>query len=383
MLISEIILENFMSYEYARIPLKQGVNLIFGPNGSGKSSILLAISVAFGQSYTERSKKLSDLIRWNKDMARVTLILDNSRKKGRRPVSRINNDQIFLTRVLRKDGKYWFELNNTSANKADIIRLLSHFGVDPDNMLIIMHQDMAEQFIVLSSREKLILLEEAVGLEPFRRNVIEAQNKLGHIISQEESLGKMLESAEQTLNYWREQYDRFQLKKQFTLKKRFLERELVWAKVKIKEEKIDNLKEKIYNKNEVLKKLKKEIQNSKLNTEKLGIELKKINDFLKTLYGKGKINDLKEILKIIEELKPIKLLKNKTNGKKNSDTIKNFNELLILPELVNKKIVKIEKEIILSKNLLKKIKNKIENIKNKIEKTFQKIDILNKKFVQE
>ena len=30
--IKEIILENFMSYEYARIPLNQGLNLIVGPN---------------------------------------------------------------------------------------------------------------------------------------------------------------------------------------------------------------------------------------------------------------------------------------------------------------------------------------------------------------
>ena len=59
--ISEIILENFMSYEYGRIPLKKGINIITGPNGAGKSTILLAISVALGQAYTERSRKLSDL----------------------------------------------------------------------------------------------------------------------------------------------------------------------------------------------------------------------------------------------------------------------------------------------------------------------------------
>ena len=47
--IKEIILENFMSYEYARIPLNQGLNLIVGPNGAGKSSVLLAISVGSGR----------------------------------------------------------------------------------------------------------------------------------------------------------------------------------------------------------------------------------------------------------------------------------------------------------------------------------------------
>ena len=59
MFIREVILENFMSYEYARIPLKEGVNVVSGPNGSGKSSLLLGICVALGDTYTERSKKLS------------------------------------------------------------------------------------------------------------------------------------------------------------------------------------------------------------------------------------------------------------------------------------------------------------------------------------
>src|SRR5512136_2927690 len=104
MFLQEVILENFMSYEYARIPLKQGVNVACGPNGAGKSSILLGISVALGQSYTERSKRLSDLIRHGKDQARVRLVLDNMSKSGRRPISRIDKDQIFLTRILRRDG---------------------------------------------------------------------------------------------------------------------------------------------------------------------------------------------------------------------------------------------------------------------------------------
>jgi chromosome segregation ATPase len=235
MLIQEVILENFMSYEYARVPIKPGVNVIGGPNGAGKSSLLLAISVALGQSYTERSRKLSDLIRWGKDRARVTLILDNSKRGGNRPVRKYNKDQLFLTRVLRKDGKYWFELENHAATKQDVERVLGRFGVDPDNMLIIMHQNMVEQFSVLSNVEKLRMVEAAVGLEPFRENVLQARRKLTRILSQEESVGKLLESAEQTLNYWREQYSKFQEKKQLQTKRRFLDRELAWAEVERRE----------------------------------------------------------------------------------------------------------------------------------------------------
>jgi len=269
MLIREMILENFMSYEYARIPLKPGVNIICGPNGAGKSSILLGISVALGQSYTERSKKLSDLIRWGKDIGRVTLVLDNSERRGRRPVPRIRKDQLFLTRVLRRDGKYWFELDNAYAARADVVRLLSRFDVDPDNMLIIMHQDMAEQFIVLSPQEKLKMVEAAAGLEPYRRNVLEARRKLSRVVSQEESLSKMLESAEQTLNYWREQYDRYQQKKQLILKRRFLERELAWAQVSGREEATSALRKRLENKKEELTKIEWQIKLSSEQTNKL------------------------------------------------------------------------------------------------------------------
>ena len=283
MLIQEIILENFMSYEYARIPFKPNVNVVCGPNGSGKSSILIGISVALGQSYTERSKKLSDLIRWGKDQARVTLVLDNSPRNGRRPVIRIKKDKLFLTRSLRRDGKYWFALENSAATKADISRLLSKFGVDPENMLIIMHQNMVEQFTVLLPQEKLRMVEAAVGFVSYRKKVLKAQKKLNRILSQEESVEKLLESAEQTLSYWRGQYDRYQQKKQLELKRRFLERELAWAEVSKRERTTNTLREQIQNKQnensqievearniaDQLESLQKELDQSKIGREKL------------------------------------------------------------------------------------------------------------------
>src|SRR3989304_1633267 len=241
MLIQEVILENFMSYEYARVPFKSGVSVICGPNGSGKSSLLLAISIALGQSYTERSKKLSDLIRWGKDQARITIILENAKRGQNRLVPKYNKDQIFLTRELRRDGNYWFELENRAATKSDVDRLLAKLGVDPDNILIIMHQNMVDQFTVLSVQEKLRMVEAAVGLEPYRENVLQAQRKLTRTLSQEESVSKLLESAEQTLNYWREQYEKFQEKKQLQTKRRFLERELSWAEVERRESAVKEL----------------------------------------------------------------------------------------------------------------------------------------------
>jgi chromosome segregation ATPase len=232
MLIKEVIIKNFMSYEYARIPLRDGVNVVCGPNGAGKSSFLLAICVALGDTYTERSKKLSDLIRWEQDQAEVSLILDNSpRENGRRPVPTFNVDEVRLARNIRRDGKYTFELNQRTVSKAEVVELLEGFGFDPDNMLIIMHQNMPGRFAELSPQERLVMLEEAVGFNTFRRDVVDAKQRLGGILSEEQSLNQLLDRARETLAYWREQNERLQEKKKLQTRMNFLQREMAWSHV--------------------------------------------------------------------------------------------------------------------------------------------------------
>ncbi|MBN2335447.1 AAA family ATPase [Candidatus Bathyarchaeota archaeon] len=242
MLIREVILENFMSYDYARIPLREGVNVVCGPNGSGKSSLLLGICVALGDTYTERSKRLSDLIRWGEDSARVTLILDNGvQDSGYRPVPQYNMDEITLTRTLRRDGKYGFRLNQRNVSKAEVVYLLKSFGFDPNNMLIIMHQAMPTRFANISPQERLKILEEAVGYESFRRDVIEAKSKLSGILSEEESLNQLLNQARETLAYWREQNERLQEKRQLQKRQTFLQQEMAWSRVLSLEGAVENL----------------------------------------------------------------------------------------------------------------------------------------------
>lgn len=279
MLIREVILENFMSYEYARIPLKEGVNVVCGPNGSGKSSLLLGICVALGDTYTERSKKLSDLIRWDSERARVTLILDNSIKEnGYRPISRFNLDEITLSRTLRKNGHYNFALNQKGASKAEVVDLLKGFGFDPNNMLIIMHQNMPGRFANISGKERLKILEEAVGYESFRQDVIEAKKKLSGILSEEESLNQLLNQARETLSYWREQNVRLQEKKQLQTRQNFLQREMAWSRVlglemtleRIQQE-LDQVDKDLFNAEKEMENYTKRVIDSEDNLRKLRV----------------------------------------------------------------------------------------------------------------
>jgi chromosome segregation ATPase len=285
-LIREIILENFMSYEYSRIPFKPGLNLVCGPNGAGKSSILLGLAVALGQTYTERSRKLSDLIRRGKDLGRVSVVFDNSPHDGKRPIASVNSDTIVLSRYLNKDGTYWHEVNNRTMMKGEVLRLLGRLSINPDNMLIIMHQNMIDVFGAIDARERLKLVEEAVGLREYRERILEAREKLSHTLSEEESIRSLLERAQETLRYWEGEYGRFQRKQELGKRKRELELEYAWAKCIRQEETVENLRSKLDGLKSELREIEGELDESSRRGEKLEAKLKELEFELDASYQK-------------------------------------------------------------------------------------------------
>ena len=286
MLIREVILENFMSYEYARVPLKPGVNVVCGPNGSGKSSLLLGICVALGETYTERSKRLSDLIRWGEERARVTLILDNTRRGGRRPLPQFDMDEVTLTRNLRRDGRYWFELNGRSIPKGEVLELLKGLGFDPDNMLIVMHQNMAEVFASVTPQERLRILERAVGYESFRADVLEARRRLRGILAEEENVRDLLERARETLGHWREQYERLMEKRRLRRRLEFLQGELAWSRVIELEEELSRLNDDLERLRGELEEAEGELERWRGIVQEAGEELKRYRSKRLDLYEK-------------------------------------------------------------------------------------------------
>ncbi|MEM2940480.1 MAG: AAA family ATPase [Thermoproteota archaeon] len=228
--LKEVILEQFMSYKYARIPIHPKLNLVLGPNGSGKSSILLGISVGLGQSRSGRAEKLSDLIRNGEDIARVTLVFDNSPKNGGgRPVSFLRSDELVITRYLRRDGEYWSQINYNPATKMEVDEILSLFGIDPSNMLIIMHQYMIEEFASLDPPAKLRLVEGAVGLSGLRENIRASQERLSRIVSEEKSVEALLNEARETLEMWRSEYEKLVRKRELQALHAELNRLLKWS----------------------------------------------------------------------------------------------------------------------------------------------------------
>ncbi len=230
--ITEVVLENFMSHEYSRISLTPGINLITGPNGAGKSSILLGIAVALGQSYTERGDRLADLIRRGKDSARVTVVFDNRPVDGERPIRQIPSDTVSITRYIRRQGEYWYYVNNRFKTKAEVEQLLRSIGINPNNLLIIMHQNMIEEFAARDDAEKLRMFEEAVGMAALRERIFQAQEKLSALLGEASNVSKALEEARAAVDFWRKELEKLNEKKELERRKAHLELEYLYSLVR-------------------------------------------------------------------------------------------------------------------------------------------------------
>ena len=262
-----------MSYKNASIPLEPGLNLIVGPNGAGKSSILLGISVVLGQAYTERSRKLSELIRWGEDQARISVLLDNESEKGPRPFPQARADKVLLTRVLKRSGDYHYLLNNKPVSKTSLIEGLSRIGLNPDNMLVIMHQLMVGRFGNVAPIEKLLLLEDAVGFAAYRKEVLDASDRLRKLTTEHESMSSVLQGTKETYQHWQREYEKYETKKKLELQLKDLQRELAWRRVLRKEASQKRLEERIASYNRKMDDAKEESDSAEKEHAKLSSEV--------------------------------------------------------------------------------------------------------------
>ena len=103
MLITEIKLENFRSYEFLELPLKSGINLIHGSNGSGKSSIIESIYYALsGKSF--RTTEINNLIRDKHTQLQTLIVFDDG--KTVKVTKKTNNTALITQNKGQKRENY-------------------------------------------------------------------------------------------------------------------------------------------------------------------------------------------------------------------------------------------------------------------------------------
>jgi chromosome segregation protein len=98
-------------------------------------------------------------------------------------------------------------------------------------------------------------------------------------------VSKLLESAEQTLNYWREQYEKYQEKKQLQTKRRFLDRELAWAEVERRESIVKELEANRHKEQGILNRIEEEAKTTTDQLQTQQNQQEKLRGETKTIFS--------------------------------------------------------------------------------------------------
>ena len=101
MLISDIELQNFRNYDYAKIKLNPNINIFYGDNAQGKTNIIESIFIsAFGKSF--RTSKEKEMITKGKDFSNIIINYNNQSRDGNIKIQISNKKNILLNGIKLK-----------------------------------------------------------------------------------------------------------------------------------------------------------------------------------------------------------------------------------------------------------------------------------------
>ncbi|KAL7719676.1 structural maintenance of chromosomes protein [Entamoeba marina] len=185
--IEKIRLVNFMCHSHYELNLCPRVNFIVGENGSGKSAILVALAICFGAKahFTNRGKKVSDIIKQGENYAEVTVCLKNTGSLRMDPSK--YGDTIAIERRITKEGAsyrvYALKANEkqriVGRKASDVSAILDHFNIPIDNPCILLMQDTSKTFLTSTRAEdKYNFFLKATQLEKIKSNYKLAEDHL-------------------------------------------------------------------------------------------------------------------------------------------------------------------------------------------------------------
>ena len=186
MYIKKVTLNNFRNYDNQEIEFGNNINIIYGYNAQGKTNILEAIFLAsMGKSF--RSKKDTDLIKFDKDNAKVKIDYEKKDREGNIEVL-INPQKTFF-------------LNGIKQNKiSDIIGKVNVIMFTPDDINIIKSGPQ--------KRRKYI----DMMISSLKPNYIYLLNNYNKVIDQRNNYLKQIKfenKSENMLDIWDEQLASF------------------------------------------------------------------------------------------------------------------------------------------------------------------------------
>jgi len=155
--------------EKTSIAIEKGLTGIVGPNGCGKSNVVEAIRWCMGESSAKsmRGSGMEDVIfsgtanKASKNIAEVSLILDNSDKEG--PLQFKELDIVNVKRRIEKDKGSRYFINNKEMRARDIQTLFADLSTGAHSPSMI-SQGRIGALVTAKPTDRRSILEEAAGI---------------------------------------------------------------------------------------------------------------------------------------------------------------------------------------------------------------------------
>lgn len=186
MRLKHIKLVGFKSFvDPTKVPFPHQMTCVVGPNGCGKSNVIDAVRWVLGESSAKnlRGDAMTDVIfngstsRKPVSQASVELVFDNS--SGRIQGEYANYAEISVKRLVTRDGRSDYFLNNSKCRRRDITDLFLGTGLGPRSYAII-EQGMISRLIESKPQELRIFLEEAAGISKYKERRRETESRIQH-----------------------------------------------------------------------------------------------------------------------------------------------------------------------------------------------------------
>lgn len=241
--ITEIRLENFLTYSNVVIRPGPRLNMVVGPNGTGKSSVLNAICLGLGGSKNVlgRADDVRNFIQHGKDKAMIEITLAPGDHVIRRELDRNKGSEKGRGR-----GASTFYVNGEKFTEAQVSQLVhEEYNIQVENLCTFLPQDKVGSFSGLTPEEYLEALEKALSANLYEthQGLIESEKKLKNTSTDWKAL-------ETKLNAMQQEQERLELEKERMEERRIaleqldiLDKKRLWLEVESLREQAVELKE--------------------------------------------------------------------------------------------------------------------------------------------
>jgi structural maintenance of chromosomes protein 6 len=281
--IKNVTLKNFMCHSNLRIDLGPHINFITGVNGSGKSAIMAAVFLIFGSraSQTYRGKSLDSFIKEGHNFAEITICLSNNPFENPYKFEKFG-EEIHIDRIIKRDGTSSFRIKSIQGNiigtkKEEIFSICDYFGIQIENPLVMLTQDLSKKFLSLSDPKELYdLFLDATHIKSLSEDYNFAASRVKASENYFNDLNEAIPSIEQKIMDLQTCLKHAELFRESESLIENLRKELIWKKVEEQETKIAS----IHNEIETNKNIYNEDEINLMNfSQKQKILLKNIEEF--------------------------------------------------------------------------------------------------------